>query len=142
MVLRQDSALPSPPKEVHDNELTSFAKMLWKFCLCPQQFEPLKQLPCLQRSPLSSEQAVVHTRHPPAPREFVQEAPGMLSVVSMCWLLFLWKGLKKNSKPQSLAPLRLISGWSTDSLCCVPTTGDSHWLYTLYLLLSFFQNLK
>lgn len=73
MVVRQESALPSPVKEVHNNELTSFKKMLWKFCLCPQQFVLLKHLTCLQRSPLSSEHGVVETRHPLVHREFVQE---------------------------------------------------------------------
>lgn len=51
VVVRQEPALPSPVKEVHGSELTSFEKMFWKFCLCPQQ---LKHLTCWQGSPLSS----------------------------------------------------------------------------------------
>lgn len=47
--------------------------------------------------------------------------------------------LEKQQQSLKFAVLKLIPGWSTDNLCHVPATGDSHWLYTLSLLVLFFS---
>lgn len=78
------SALPSPVNE--DNELTSFEKMLWKFCLFPEQSVLLEQLTCLHRSPVSSVHGVVTQ----GTQLVTGDCAVMLSVVSACWFLFLW----------------------------------------------------
>lgn len=96
-----------------------WAHQLWKDAL---EVLPLSSavkaphLPAKEPSQLCVH-GVVETRHPPVHREFVQEVLVMLRVVCMCWFLFLWESLKNNSKPSSLALLKLISGWRTENLC-------------------------
>lgn len=134
--LREEPALPSPVKGMHGSELTSFEKMLWKFCLPPQQ---LKLLTCLPRSPLSCAQCggdKAPTCSQGVCAGSLRDAQSGLHV-----LVFLWESLKNNSKLFKVWHF-VISGWSTDNLCPVPATGDSHCLYTLSFLVSFFQDLK
>lgn len=63
---------PAQRREVRDNQLTNFYRMLWKFCLYLQWFVLLKCLTCLQRSSLSSTHGVVEPDHPLLYWEFLQ----------------------------------------------------------------------